>query len=858
MPSPVRRTRVPPVLGLLAACWAANGLAEVAILQLSNLTPGAGSIVAGSPVISCEATCVVAVGLGDTVALTATPAPGNRLDAWSGDCSGSGATCTLVMDRAKLAVASFKPAGGFLSTIHRFTAASPDGGGPQGDLLLVGDSLYGMTESGGATGGGTIFRDLPDGSRHVVLHQFLGGAFDGASPTGSLIESDGELYGMTSAGGGASQGTIFRLDPDGSDYTLLHAFGGGAADGSYPQGSLLALDGLLYGMTSGGGAGGTGTIFRLERDGSGFAVLHAFTGGPGDGSTPFGSLISFGGVLYGLTRGLVGGDRGTVFRVNPDGSGFAVLHSFAGDTGGAMPYGSLLAVGGVLYGMTSEGGAAGAGTIFRLQVDGSGYALVHVFEGIDGFAPYGSLALSGGLLFGMTSAGGVNSTGTIFKMSPDGSGFAVLRTFGGAAADGVAPRGSLIQLGGALYGVTSEGGAGGSGTVFRIGEDGGGYGVVHSFAGRDSEGYMPSAALLAHGDTLYGMTRAGGAANSGTIFTIKPNATGFAVLHSFDGGGSDGSYPLGALVASGGLFYGMTYSGGAANRGAVFKVNADGTGLTPLHSFAGGPTDGSDPYGSLTSVSGVLYGMTPHGGGAWQGTIFRLDPDGSDYTLVHAFSGGAADGSYPQGSLLALDGMLYGMTSGGGAGGTGTIFAIRPDGNGFTVMRSFTGGPADGSYPLGSLIGSGGVLFGMTQGGGGSNLGTVFRVNPDGSGFAVLHSFAGGVSDGQWPSGSLVEAGDELIGLTWAGGLGGRGTIFKVNRDGTGFAVLHSFAGADGDWPRGIGSLAPSAFFVPLGSLTSFDGGLYGVTTSGGLDGGGVLFRLDLPQPRVRRHLFRP
>jgi uncharacterized repeat protein (TIGR03803 family) len=475
----VRRAFPRLLLGVLPIL-ATRGAAEVAIVQLTNLTPAAGRIVVDVPSVSCDTTCTVAVTSGATLTLTAAPSPGGEFDAWSGDCSGSAARCTLVMDGAKVAVASFKPAGDPLTTVHRFMAPM---GYPCGSLMWYAGALYGMTRVGGAADSGVVFRIDPDGSAFTILHSFTGGPSDGSNGSGSLIEYEGALYGMTFGGGSGNDGTVFKVSPDGGAFAVLHSFTGHGSDGSWPFGSLLVLDGVLYGMTYGGGANTYGTVFKVDPDGSDYTLLHSFAGSPSGGSGPTGALIEYDGALYGMTSAGGAADGGTVFKVNPNGTGLAVLHSFTGGgSDGSAPFGSLLPSGGVLYGMTWRGGASNLGTFFRIGVDGNGFEVLHSFGGgaSDGSFPSGALLEADGALYGMTALGGAGDLGTIFKTGPDGSGFALLHGFAGADGaclrPGVAfepvvfrvPLGSLTPLDGSLYAVTTSGGFAGGGVLVRL------------------------------------------------------------------------------------------------------------------------------------------------------------------------------------------------------------------------------------------------------------------------------------------------------------------------------------------------------------------------------------------------------
>lgn len=348
------------------------------------------------------------------------------------------------------------------------------------------------------------------------------------------------------------------------------------------------------------------------------------------------------------------------------------------------------------------------------------FTLLHTFTGGDGANPVGSLMLSNATLYGMVS-------GNVFKMKPDGSACSNLHTFSSYAGNGNGPNAGLVLSGSTLYGTTVLGGSG-KGVVFRVNTNGTAYTNIHLFAGGTADGSSPNGALTLAAGKLYGMTQRGGASNLGTVFFLNTDGTGYTTLHMFAGGSAEGANPTGELLPHGTSLYGMTAQGGEANLGVVFRLNTDGTGYTNLHSFAGTPGDGSGPPRSLTLAGSTLYGMAQSGGAANRGMVFRMDLDGSNYTNLHSFAGSKADGATPLGSLTLANGWLYGMTSASGASNSGTLFRLNCDGSGYTNLHSFAGGASDGAYPVGSLLLDGSTLYGMTFYGGTANKGVVFSL----------------------------------------------------------------------------------------------------------------------------------
>ena len=271
------------------------------------------------------------------------------------------------------------------------------------------------------------------------------------------------------------------------------------------------------------------------------------------------------------------------------------------------------------------------------------------------------------------------------------------------------------------------------------------------------------------------------------------------VPHALTARSSDGAVPSAALIqAADGNFYGTTAAGGIAMAGTVFKMTPSGT-VTVLHAFTGGPADGANPSAALIQAAdGDFYGTTSGGGGApgaAYGTVFKMAPSGA-VTILHAFTGGAADGANPRAALIqATDGNFYGTTSAGGAANLGTVFQMTPSGA-VTVLHAFAGGRNDGASPLAALLqANDGNFYGTTYGGG-LDQGTVFKMTPSGV-LTILHAFAFSPafrSDGAGPTAALIQGTDgNFYGTTSYGGFiglqtyvtAGFGTVFKMTPDGT-------------------------------------------------------------------------
>jgi uncharacterized repeat protein (TIGR03803 family) len=224
----------------------------------------------------------------------------------------------------------------------------------------------------------------------------------------------------------------------------------------------------------------------------------------------------------------------------------------------------------------------------------------------------------------------------------------------------------------------------------------------------------------------------------------------------------------------------MTPLGGTANKGVIFRMSTDGTGYTVMRSFTGGPGDGDTPgYSSLVLSGSTLYGVSFTGGSVGDGTVFKINTDSTGYSIVHTFDWLAnAQGRLPV-SVIVSGSTLYGMTERGGLTDNGTIFKMGVDGSSYTQLRSFGGAPNDGSAPLAGLLLSGSELYGMTALGGTANHGTIFGLGIDGTGYDTMYSFQGAPGDGASPEGDLLQVGPTLYGMTSIGGTSNDGTIFS-------------------------------------------------------------------------------
>lgn len=745
-----------------------------------------------------------------------------------------------------LAASAFAAAPAF-NVIHAFDRGTE---GYRNYAPLVQDAqgrLYGTNTAGGKNDQGTIFALNADGTGHTVLHHFKVGELK-SSFGGVIVGSDGRLYGAASTSAN-SWGGIFAINRDGTGFTSLRQFAG--ADGITPKAGLLqGSDGRLYGCNSAGGTNGHGTVFAIQPDGTGFVVLHHFSSAL-HGREPLGALVQgTDGRLYGTSSegGTLNG--GTIFALNTNGTGFVVLRHLTPATDGSAPYaGVIQGQDGRLYGVCRNGGTANLGTVFAINTDGTGFIVLRSLTNAVASAiwPEGRLVqLADGRLVGTSSRQGNN---TLFALAPDGSGFGALAVLDGNNAGQFLRAGLLLAADGRLYGTAQSGGRYDGGTLFRLNTDGTGFSVLRESNER-ARGISPLGKLVEHNGRLYGTTVQGGfdvagtsaVANqdsgAGVMFAIDRNGTNYSVLHNFIGSALSHE-PRGLVLSSDGRFYGSTDTGGTIGLGGVFGINVDGSGFNALHGYGTFPDHTSGPRANMVrGIDGRLYGMK------YDGRIIAINANGGGYTLVRALANGGSEGSGPRfghgGIISASDGRLYGTTFEGGANGGGTLIGLNTDGTGFLVLRHFTSA-TDGYWSWAPPVeGSDGRLYGTNSEGGPGGWGTLWFLLKDGTGFTPLSPF--NTANGYKPHSSLVEGADgRLYGATSAGGNHGDGTLYGINRDGTGFAVLHHFE-------REVDGHGGDVYLI-RGS----DNVLYGVSPSGGPNfESGTLFSLSVaPKPVI-------
>ena len=571
--------------------------------------------------------------------------------------SSNGRIFKFALPAAGATTATLLPVVRFSGSTGSFKGAIPS----SGLTLAPNDTLYGTTSGGGTYGYGTVYAISPQGNFSTVFEFGAPGTTAGLEPNSApVIGTDGFLYGTSSRNGGG----VYRLSPTGTNSASLISYSPGGPIGQGPISLIQIPGGDLMGLSIQGGPRNRGVLFRLRGAGTAWTASMVLDFGLRsttlEGAFPTGGLVSDGTLFYGTTE--EGGSEennarglGTIFSMTATGQRTTLL-SFTGSgaAAGQWPRATLLRTAdGLLYGTTSTSGPGGGGTVFRFQPSTRQITTLATFSGQSatggsarGSTPSAALTDGGdGFLYGTTRYGGTGSSGlgTIFKLPKAGGPLQTLADFTGTGGSirGGEPIAGLTaffpvpgQAATAFYGVTTRGGTGDYGTLFRI-TPSGTYTTLVEFTGSSGlyPGGNPHGTLAWKGGKLYGTTRFSGPFNYGTVFRFDPATNAFATLAQLGTSASNvwhGREALAGLtLASDGLLYGTTSSGLAeSGYGTIFRLENNDS-LTPVANFSGfdkaGVLPGSAPPASgLTAApDGDLYG-TAYSGGPGNGTLFKI------------------------------------------------------------------------------------------------------------------------------------------------------------------------------------------------------------------------------------------
>jgi uncharacterized repeat protein (TIGR03803 family) len=580
-----------------------------------------------------------------------------------------------------------------LTTLKNFEAPANS---PEELTELPNGYLCGVTRYGGTYDYGVVFRVKPDGTDYSILHHFT--KIEGTHPRCKLLfASDGLLYGTTTAGGLKEEhGSIFSIAPDGSNFKKLIDMDASAGNFDVNESLIEGLDGFLYVCAARGGKNNIGTIFKLKKDGSEFSKLYDFTNG--SGYIPEATLLQLAdGTLYGTAA--YGGNNGfgTIFKINSDGSNFKTIFHFNFQNGFKTSGPLSLLSDGRLIGVASMGGQYFGGLIYTIKPDGSLFSVIHHFNPTSGrHFPLSEVKEMNGYIYGAANGA--------YRIKTNGSNFEKIDT----------PGDLLVTYGDNQF-ITLT-----SNEIFKLTNDQ--PTSIFNFNFLKSVYYprqiiqpSPSAS------TIYGIAD-GGLYNRGAIFKI--DYSGYNTIYNFQ------EYTATVNLAYiDSHIYGIAYDFNEPSytKGIIFRLNTDGSEFTIIKNFVNGS---SVALGGFASAYNKIFILDRQ----QTAKIYSMNLDGSDFKELHTFT---QEEGRPYSHLVEIDGFLYGSTTQSNTNKHGNIYRLDPNSNNFSVIYNFL--PLD-EYHSHLHKGPDGFIY-WKRGSFDTYYGALCRVKTDGTQYSIIHNF---------------------------------------------------------------------------------------------------------------------
>lgn len=685
---------------------------------------------------------------------------------------------------------------------------------------------------GGFDSQGTLYSINSDGSDFEVMHTFEQGAYS-LKYTSLVNYTDGKLYGVSSSGGGSLKGTIFRFDPSTNKTETLYHFKSTGNDGQLPEARLcLAPNGKFYGVTYVGGTNFDGTIFSFDPSTKTYTKLYDFISSS-SGKNPFGGMVYVSGtILYGTCKAGGANNYGTLFSFDYSSNTFSLLTTFT-HTNGREPRGNLLkASNGSVYGTTFYGGSSSGGTLFEYNPSTSTFTKRVDFTGTNGSYPYSGLIQSStGKLWGVTTSGGSNGEGVIYEYTISNN--TLTRRYSlSSSTNGSYPYCDLIEApNGDLYGTAPGGGANGQGTLFSFDT------TSYSFTNEMSfnwgfNGRQPYASLMiTPSGKIFGMTLEGGWYDNGVLFEYEYLTSTYSVKCEFISYGLGKKPIAGMIKASNNKLYGTTETGGRYGGGVLFELDPATNTYTVKKHFNQDTTGTESSSPLLQAANGNIFGFTTTNGPSGYGTMFEYNPTNDSFFVRVNFSNSNGQPLY-NAMTQHSNGNIYGTIRGGGTYGYGHLFEYNPSTKVFTVKYSFNTG-SNGANPVMRMAEApNGKLYGMTY----SPSGVIFEYDPSTNTYTKKISFNSS-NHGIYPTASLTLATNGLLyGTTSQGGANTNGVLFSYDYSNNTFTKLVEFGNnlyGNGKSPIG-------------GVMQASNGNLYGTCNLGGSNNNGILYEYNL------------
>lgn len=699
------------------------------------------------------------------------------------------------------------------------------------------NQFWGVTTEGGASdNGGTIFSTKDDGTTLQTRYSFPIDNPGSVSPDQKIQLSlfNGKLYGITIGGGKFNKGVIFSYDPSTNNYSRLYNFD--YSTGAYPASTMILVNGKFYGTCRGGGSTGNtalGVIFEFDPITLVYTKKISFTGtnGAALGDLPIGSMVEVGGKLYGTTYN--GGTYGTgvLFEYDPATNIYIVKQNIF-LSNGKNPKGNLIVNNNKLYGTCIAGGASDAGTLFEYDLTTNIYAVKNSMVSTSGSSPAAGVAVFNNKLYGINQYGGTNSRGSIFEFDLTTNTYQIVYNY--TAADGSNPESELYLYNNIFYGFALVGGSNNFGTIYKF--DPATYTYTKTFDCASSNSPSPRAVFFNYNNVLYANTSGNVQINNGSGSIISYNTTNDTytkqlVLNTYS---AMGNKPTAKLLYYNNKIYGSTVFGGTNNGGVLFEFNPTTNVYTKLLDFS--LTTTGTNLGPLIVRNGILYGNMQYYQppvGSNYGAVFTYNPTNNNFTTCPLNIGY----TQPKGQLVDNnDGTLTGISTfrPGVSSSAGGVFKYNIGTN--TFVNFIQNIPTVNGNFLQDIRFYNSNYYILAQRTNNSDAGTVLEYSSSGS--LNTRATLNTGTTGTQPIGFLTPYNGKLYGVTYDGLFGNlskQGTIFEYNPlSPYTVTTKYEFLQASGQ--------------VPTCGLLLYNNKFYGLTQAGGstgIDQVGVLYEFD-------------
>jgi uncharacterized repeat protein (TIGR03803 family) len=592
----------------------------------------------------------------------------------------------------------------------------------------------------------------------------------------------------------------------------------------------------FWGVTTKGGASDNGgTIFSTKDDGTNLQTRYSFPiNNVGAGPDRI-QLTPYNGKLYGTTGNGGKFDKGVIFSYDPVTNIYNRLYDFDYTTG-ANPNTNLTLVNGKFYGTTRIGGSASLtslGVIYEFDPTTLVYTKKIEFTGTSGVAmgnlAIGSMVSVGGKLYGTTSSGGLNNAGVLFEYNPSTNLYVIKRNF--LIPSGTGLQGNLTEYNNKLYGTCVIGGANSVGVIFEFDLVTNVYTVKYNML--SATGANPAVGVIVFNNKLYGANQYGGTNSRGSIFEFDLATSTYQIVYNFTQTG--GAFPASELYLYNNIFYSFTLGGGSNSLGVIFKFDPATYTYTKTYDFPG-PLSPSN-YCSFINYNNTLYATTKvnneiNNAG---GTILSYNPSTDSYTKKLVLNSYSLMGNAPTAKLLYYNSKIYGSTVYGGANNSGVVFEFNPATNVYTKLLDLS--VTTTGTNLGPLIVKNGILYGnmqFYQPAVGSNRGGIFAYNLTNSTYTVCSFNTTTFSE---PKGQLVDNNDgTLTGITTSrpGVSTSAGGVFKYNiASNTINSFVQNVPTANGNFLQDIRLFNNSYYILGATTNNSDDGSIMENSLSG-------------------------